>query len=169
MFRSVTARNVANASIAPPPEDAIHRSTRITASSALCFASTAEKRFKKNRPGARVGKTKIFVDGNCVVCDFEISHYKRIAPDSFDIIDISNPSFDAAAFGLTSEAVNKHLHVQTPEGEMKKGVDAFAHIWSRIPKYRFANRLVKLPGFNQLAKLGYAGFAEIRPWLPKKQ
>lgn len=113
-------------------------------------------------------KTKIFVDGNCIVCDLEISHYKRIAPEAFDIVDISDKSFDAAKFGLTADAVNKHIHVQTPEGEMKIGVDAFAHIWSRIPKYAVANKLVKLPGVNSLAKVGYAGFATIRPWLPKK-
>ena len=113
-------------------------------------------------------KSKIFVDGNCVVCDFEISHYKRIAPSEFDIVDISDPSFDAKAFGLTTEAVNKHIHVLTPEGEMKIGVEAFAHIWSRIPRYRLADTAIHLPGVNSLAKIGYAGFAAIRPWLPKK-
>lgn len=113
-------------------------------------------------------RSKIFVDGNCIVCDFEISHYKRIAPELFDIVDISDPSFDAEAHGLTTEAVNKHLHVQTPDGEVLKGVDAFAHIWSRIPRYQFARKLVSLPGANALAKAGYAAFAEIRPWLPKK-
>lgn len=113
-------------------------------------------------------RSKIFVDGNCVVCDFEISHYKRIAPDLFEIIDISAPNFDAAAHGLTTEAVNKHLHVQTPAGEVLKGVDAFAHIWSRIPRYRFANKAVNLPGLRSLAKAGYAVFVEVRPYLPKK-
>jgi predicted DCC family thiol-disulfide oxidoreductase YuxK len=112
--------------------------------------------------------TKIFVDGNCIVCDLEILHYKRIAPELFEIIDISAPGFDASAHGLTTAAVNKHLHVQTPDGKMLKGVDAFAHIWSRVPRYHFAKTLVGLPGFNSLAHIGYAVFAEIRPWLPKK-
>lgn len=113
-------------------------------------------------------RSKIFVDGNCIVCDFEVSHYKRLAPELFDIVDISNPSFDASAHGLTTEAVNKHLHVQTPQGEIFKGVDAFAHIWSRIPRYQFAYKLVNLPVVKTLAKLGYAVFGEVRPWLPKK-
>lgn len=114
-------------------------------------------------------RTKIFVDGNCIVCDFEISHYKRIAPDLFDIIDISNPAFDAASYGLTAAAVNKHLHVETPPGEIQVGIDAFAHIWSRIPRYRFARHIVGFPGIHALAKLGYAVFVEVRPWLPKKK
>jgi predicted DCC family thiol-disulfide oxidoreductase YuxK len=113
-------------------------------------------------------KSKIFVDGNCVVCDWEISHYRVIAPEDFEIIDISNPSFDAASFGLTPEAVNKHMHVMTPEGAVMRGVDAFAHIWTRIPRYHFAAKMIRLPVVLPLAKLGYAGFATIRPWLPKK-
>lgn len=113
-------------------------------------------------------KTKIFVDGNCIVCDMEIAHYKRIAPDEFEIVDISDASFDAGKYGLTPEAVNKHIHVETPDGQVKIGVEAFAHIWSRIPKYRWANRAIGLPGVSALAKIGYAGFAEVRPWLPKK-
>ena len=113
-------------------------------------------------------RTKIFVDGNCVVCDFEISHYKRIAPDHFEILDISDPSFDASSHGLTTEAVNKHLHVQTPAGEILKSVDAFSHIWNQIPRYRFAHKAVNLPIIKTLARVGYAGFVEVRPWLPKK-
>ncbi len=113
-------------------------------------------------------KTKIFVDGNCIVCDMEISHYKRLQPEAFDIVDISAPGFDAKAFGLTSEAVNKHVHVQTPSGEIKIGVDAFAHIWTRIPKYHWADKLIRMPVIHGAAKVGYASFAAIRPWLPKK-
>ena len=44
-------------------------------------------------------KTKIFFDGNCIVCDTEVAHYKRIAPEIFDIVDISAAGFDAAKFG----------------------------------------------------------------------
>lgn len=114
-------------------------------------------------------KTKILVDGNCIVCDMEVAHYKKIAPESFDIVDISDPSFKAEKYGLTTEAVNKHLHVQTPEGEVKVGVEAFAHIWSRIPKYALADKAIRLPVVNSVARVGYAGFAAIRPWLPKKK
>lgn len=118
---------------------------------------------------ARFAKSKIFVDGNCIVCDMEIAHYKRVAPNDFDLVDISDSSFDAAKYGLTAEAVNKHIHVETPDGEMLKGVDAFAHIWSRIPKYSKFSKVVALPGISQVAKVGYEGFAFIRPWLPKKK
>jgi predicted DCC family thiol-disulfide oxidoreductase YuxK len=114
-------------------------------------------------------KSKIFFDGNCIVCDTEVAHYKRIAPNLFEMFDISSPSFDAKQFGLTVEAVNKNMHVLTPEGEIKIGVDAFAHIWSRIDKYKFASKLIQMPVVKSLAKVGYRVFAEIRFLLPKKK
>lgn len=113
-------------------------------------------------------KSKILYDGNCVVCDIEISHYKRIAPQDFDMVDISSPAFKAAEFGLTSEAVNRHMHVMSPDGKIHVGVDAFTHIWSRIPRYRFAKKVVELPGLRSLAGVGYEVFVRVRPYLPKK-
>ncbi len=115
-----------------------------------------------------IEKSKIFVDGNCIVCDMEISHYKKIAPDLFDMIDISDPTFDASKYGLKNLDVQKNMHVLTPSGELKIGVDAFAHIWSRIEKYNLASKFIKVPVINELAKVGYKIFATVRPLLPKK-
>jgi len=116
-----------------------------------------------------LAKSKILVDGNCIVCDWEISHYKRIAPTEFEIVDISAKSFNAAAFSLENDAVQKHLHVIDPEGKLHIGVDAFSHIWSKIPKYNWASTAINLPGVYSLANIGYWGFAVIRPYLPKKK
>lgn len=113
--------------------------------------------------------TKVFVDGNCIICDMEISHYKRIAPELIEIVDISHPDFDASKYNLTAEAVNKNMHALTPEGDLKIGVDAFAHIWDRIDKYNFAAKLIRKPIINPLAKVGYKAFTLIRPLLPKKK
>lgn len=115
-----------------------------------------------------IEKSKIFVDGNCIVCDFEIAHYKRIAPDLFDIVDISLPEFEPTKFGLTREAVNTNMHVLTPSGEIKIGVDAFIHIWSRIKKYRPLAKIIGSPFVRPIARTGYKIFTIIRPYLPKK-
>ena len=114
-------------------------------------------------------KTKILFDGNCIVCDAEISHYKRVAPDTFELVDISSADFKAKDFNLTKEDVDKNMHVFTPNGELKIGVDAFAHIWSRIPKYAWASKWIQFPAVSPLAKLGYSFFTVVRPYLPKKQ
>lgn len=115
-----------------------------------------------------MAKSKILVDGNCIVCDWEISHYKRMAPHEFEIVDISDKNFKASAYSLENDAVQKHLHVIDPNGKLHIGVDAFAHIWSRIPRYSWALRAITLPGIYSLAKVGYWGFANLRPFLPKK-
>jgi predicted DCC family thiol-disulfide oxidoreductase YuxK len=114
-------------------------------------------------------RTEIFVDGNCIVCDNEISHYKKLAPDLFQIVDISSPEFNATKLGLTFDDVNKNMHVLTPQGEIKVGVDAFAHIWSRLSRYRIAATMIQWPGIYQLAKVGYSGFTLVRPYLPKRR
>lgn len=114
------------------------------------------------------GVTQIFVDGNCVICDWEISHYKRMAPELFEIVDISNPAFDAKKFGLTAEAVNAKMHVRTPEGDLKIGVEAFAHVWDRLERFRLASKLIRNPLIRPIAEVGYQAFAAVRPWLPKK-
>lgn len=113
--------------------------------------------------------SKIFVDGNCIVCDWEISKYKQMAPTEFEIVDISDPSFDAARYGLTPEKVNRHMHVLTPDGDVLIGVDAFSHIWTRIPKLNWASKAIHWPVVYPLAKVGYEVFVVVRPWLPKKK
>lgn len=115
------------------------------------------------------GKTVIFVDGDCIVCDFEIAHYKRIAPELFELVDISAPGFDATVHGLTKEAVNENMHVLTPNGELRIGVDAFAHIWSRIGRYAPAAKLINHRAVKPLAKLGYKAFTVVRPYLPRRK
>jgi predicted DCC family thiol-disulfide oxidoreductase YuxK len=130
-----------------------------------CMISSFDLDFVYNH---HMTKSKIFVDGNCIVCSLEISHYKRIAPELFELVDISDPQFNAAAYKLDAKSVQKEMHVLTDDGKLIKGVDAFAHIWSRIPKYQFASRAIKLPVIRSFANVGYFVFAELRPLLPKK-
>jgi predicted DCC family thiol-disulfide oxidoreductase YuxK len=118
---------------------------------------------------SEAAKTLIFVDGNCVVCSLEINHYKKIAPELFDLVDISDPRFSGQNFGLGARDVQFYMHVQTPDGEILDGVEAFAHIWSRIPRYRWASQLIAVAPVKFFAKIGYHAFAHIRPWLPKKK
>lgn len=98
----------------------------------------------------------------------EISYYKRMAPYTFELVDISAPGFDAQAFRLSPEAVEREMHVLTPEGELKVGVDAFVQIWSVLKKYRWLSHVIQMPGIYFLARLGYKLFARMRRYLPKK-
>jgi len=110
-------------------------------------------------------KTKILFDGNCMVCNTEMMHYQRIAPDLFEMIDISDKNFHPGSFGLDFKQVNDELHLFTPEGKLLTGVDAFTHIWSLLPRYQFAAKTIQLPWINGLARIGYRAFAANRRWL----
>lgn len=113
--------------------------------------------------------TTIFVDGNCIVCDWEISKYKRMAPELFELVDISDPAFDAGRYGLTPDAVNREMHVLTPSGELKVGVAAFAQIWRTIPALRPLAAIVEFPIMRPMARAGYWMFTVVRPYLPKRR
>ncbi len=123
---------------------------------------------------SRENRIKIFVDGNCIVCDREISHYKKIAPDLFDLIDISNPQFNAADFQLDPIAVDRYLHVLLPDGHLAVGIDSFLAIWKALePRHRFfglLRRIIAFPLIRPFADIFYWIFARvIRPRLPKKR
>jgi predicted DCC family thiol-disulfide oxidoreductase YuxK len=117
-------------------------------------------------------KSKILFDGNCIVCDLEIMHYKRIAPDLFECVDISSADFDAKAYGVTKSAVDQDMHVIIPGGRLVIGVDAFQHIWMRLgqsrPIFRLMSQAIRLPILYPSAKVLYRSFTKIRPLLPKK-
>lgn len=114
-----------------------------------------------------MNKTKIFFDGSCIVCDVGVAHYKRLAPEKFEMIDISAADFEAEKFGLDKKAAQHHMHALTPEGKIVAGVDAFVHIWSLIPSYRLAAWLIQIPVIYFFAKIFYRFFARYRHWLPK--
>jgi predicted DCC family thiol-disulfide oxidoreductase YuxK len=109
----------------------------------------------------------LFYDGLCPLCAREIAHYRRHLPEgSARFLDITDPDFDARAYGLDPQAVHRRMHVQVGE-EVRTGVEAFVAIWEAIPRYRWAARLARLPGVHGLLRLGYAGFARVRPLLPR--
>ena len=61
------------------------------------------------------------------------------------------------------------MHVLTTEGKVLIGVEAFTYIWSLIPKYRFASKVIQWPLIHPAALLGYEIFARYRYLLPKRK
>ena len=108
---------------------------------------------------------QIFYDGACYLCSTEIGHYrKKETSVPFEYIDISSPDFDAKAYGLKSDAVQLEMHVKTEKGEVKTGVDAFLEIWRYIPSYQKLAWALDREWIKPVLRVGYFGFARIRPW-----
>ena len=114
----------------------------------------------------------VFYDGACSICSLEIEHYRshdrlqRLLP-----LDISAAGFDASPYGIPLEEFMERLHAIDQRGSVYRGVDAFWAIWQAFPPdsiYGFMGRVIRLPGVNGLARLGYRVFARIRKYLPKR-
>ena len=112
----------------------------------------------------------LFYDGACYLCNMEMDIYRKKDPKKLlDLVDISQPQFDAASLGLSEKEVNLHFHARDLEGNWYKGVDAFILIWQTLGIYRplsyLANGSLSRPFF--LA--GYEIFARVRPHLPGRK
>jgi len=66
----------------------------------------------------------LFYDAACPVCSLEMDHLReRDAAKRLLFIDIGAPGFDAAAYGVTLQAMNAEIHAKRPDGSMLKGVE----------------------------------------------
>jgi len=111
----------------------------------------------------------VYYDGLCPLCSREIVHYrKKTVGDAVRFVDITDPTFDAAAHGLDARRVHRLMHVKVGD-EVRVGLEAFIALWEAIPAYRRLGRLARLPGLHGLLALGYRAFAVIRPWLPRRK
>lgn len=114
--------------------------------------------------------TTIYFDGLCPLCSREIDHYRRRrGAENLAFVDIFAPGFDAQAEGLDPVAIHQNLHVRRADGSLVCGVDAFIAIWSQLPAYGGLARLAQLTVVRPVLVAGYAVFARVRPWLPRRQ
>jgi predicted DCC family thiol-disulfide oxidoreductase YuxK len=112
---------------------------------------------------------KVYFDGLCSLCSREIAMYRRKpGSDSIAWIDITHAGFDATSEGLDASKVHATFHVKTAKGAVIEGVDAFIEIWKNIPSLGFLAKAAEVPGVRPLLRIGYAGFARLRPYLPRK-
>ena len=128
------------------------------------------KRESAVRPEVPAPLLRILFDGGCKVCAWEVGKY--LAHDThgrLGVIDIDAADFDAGAFGLDPIEVRRSFHVMTAKGQVISGVDAFIEIWKTLgtSKSLFASRLASFRSVHLLLELGYRGFVEIRPYLPR--
>ena len=97
---------------------------------------------------------KVFFNDSCNVCRLEINHYKKIADNNLEWIDITN---NDEALKLTSKSqaeLLRRLHV-IEDGKVIGGAKAFIIIWSKIPKYNFLAKIFSIKPLYILFHYGY--------------
>lgn len=113
----------------------------------------------------------VFYDGSCRVCSTEMFVYMRKDHGGrLEFVDISDPAFNPAEFGLSLADFMFQLHVIDRRGTVYRGVEAFQAIWRAFPGetwFRLLALLTGLPLVRPLARLAYRIFARLRRYLPK--
>jgi predicted DCC family thiol-disulfide oxidoreductase YuxK len=115
-------------------------------------------------------KTIVFYDGDCIVCDLEMSHYKKQEKlGLLKFVDIHSEEFKQYQHLLTFDVANERMHI-LKEGKKQDGVDAFLVIWSVLPqkRYKILSKIINHKYVRPLADIGYNIFAKYRKYLPKK-
>jgi len=114
----------------------------------------------------------IFYDGSCIVCATEIEHYlRRNHGGRLVAVNITSPDFNPELFHIPLEKFMYELHVIDQSDNIYRGVEAFWAIWQAFPTstvYGLMGTIINMPLINPVARLFYRGFANIRPYLPKR-
>jgi len=114
-------------------------------------------------------KVKIFYDGLCHLCSYEMEHYQKLSgSENLEFVDITHPDFVASDYNLDPTQVQKALHVIDKDGHLRTAVDAFIAIWETLPGYISVARIASVKPVKAIMTLGYHAFAKIRRYLPKK-
>ena len=110
----------------------------------------------------------VYFDGACPLCRREIGFYRDMTgADDVDWIDVSEASGSQLPDGLTREQAMARFHVRTEDGHLADGGDAFAALWSAIPRTRWIGWLASRSVVRPLVRWGYDVFLKFRPQIQR--
>lgn len=105
----------------------------------------------------------VLFDGGCPLCRREVAHYRRLeASAALDWVDISASEEQIQAFGVSIEQAMARFHVRDAQGRWQTGAWGFMELWSHLPGYRFAARLLRTLRLVPLVDRAYSPFARWR-------
>lgn len=109
----------------------------------------------------------VYYDGDCPLCSSEMAFLMRANRDGrLGFVNIAAPGFDAAALGVTREALMALLHVRDTAGRWLVGVPAVQVVYAATGHARIAAALDH-PAVARLARPAYAWLARNRYHLPR--
>ncbi|MBC87134.1 MAG: hypothetical protein CL677_08120 [Bdellovibrionaceae bacterium] len=113
----------------------------------------------------------VFYDGLCPICSKEINTYKKWDDSNLlQLIDISNPEFNAKDYDLNSNEVHEVFHVKDQNGDVFTGVDGFVKIWETLDIFSPLQKVAGSSIGRPVLEFGYKAFARhIRPRITRSQ
>jgi predicted DCC family thiol-disulfide oxidoreductase YuxK len=108
----------------------------------------------------------VYYDGSCPLCRAEMqSLMQRNTERRVAFTDASQPGFDAAALGLSQQALMKALHVRTAQGQWLIAIPAFEALYRALGLHGVA-AVLRQPLLARLAERIYPVIVRNRHRLP---
>jgi len=98
--------------------------------------------------------TEMYYNGECPVCNAEMSHYARLCADSqksLRFIDSMQRPEALAACGLRTDHLERRVYLKDSKGRIVSGLPALIELWLRMPRYRWLAKLTSVPGLNRVS------------------
>jgi predicted DCC family thiol-disulfide oxidoreductase YuxK len=108
----------------------------------------------------------ILIDGDCPLCKREASlmTWMDRGRGRLAQVNIADPTFDAAALGLTREGVMATIHGLTRDGKVVTGMETFRRAYAALG-WGWVLAWSDWPVLRPIANAGYRWFAKNRLWL----
>ncbi|MGH1428693.1 MAG: thiol-disulfide oxidoreductase DCC family protein [Arenicella sp.] len=101
-------------------------------------------------------KSTLYYDGNCPICSKEMALLKKLKNSQLELVDLWQ-----AEIHIPQENLLKILHLRTPEGNWKKGLDANVAAWKHT-RIGFLFLPLRWPLIKPIADKIYSRWAEKR-------
>lgn len=98
----------------------------------------------------------MFYDGGCPRCSRGVRQYQRLDwARRIAWVDITQEPDVLEPYGIDFANAMEQLHVLDRDGQVRRGVYAFAAVWSDLPYYRFIAKCIRMVGALPLLDWGY--------------
>jgi uncharacterized protein (TIGR01777 family) len=98
--------------------------------------------------------TEMYYNGECPVCNAEMSHYARLCAESqksLRFIDSMQRPDALAACGLRTDHLERRVYLKDAKGRIVSGLPALIELWSRMPRYQWLAKLTSTPGLHRIS------------------
>ena len=110
-------------------------------------------------------KLTVYYDGACPRCVRDRERYEELAGAQAHTvcwIDITGRDDELRACGIDPQHALRELHVADEEGRVRRELDAYILLMSRVPRLRALAWLIGLPGVRTLSRQRAAAAARER-------
>lgn len=100
----------------------------------------------------------VFYDGACPTCRRDRANYERLAGEGgrdVEWCDITGRDEALRAEGIKPDAALRELHVRAPDGTVRRELDAYILLMSRVWVLKPVAWLIGLPGVRGLCSRAY--------------